>query len=81
MLQGMMFLPDGRVLIMDNELFKKTIDSSIVLDLLDTDSSNTASTAILDVIQHQMHTGSRAGPATAGHDSVEEEKQSISGGA
>lgn len=25
-LQGMMFLPDGRVLIMDNELFKRTID-------------------------------------------------------
>lgn len=39
MLQGMMFLPDGRVLIMDNELFKRTIDQSIVLDLLETENS------------------------------------------
>ena len=38
-LQGMMFLPDGRVLIMDNELFKRTIDQSIVLDLLETETS------------------------------------------
>lgn len=30
-----MFLPDGRVLIMDNEMFKKTIDNSIVLDMFD----------------------------------------------
>ena len=53
-LQGMMFLPDGRVLIMDNELFKKTIDQSIVLDLLDQDGSGGSSpNAILDVIQHQ----------------------------
>lgn len=29
-----MFLPDGRVLIMDNELYKRTIEQSIVLDLL-----------------------------------------------
>lgn len=50
----MMFLPDGRVLIMDNELFKRTIDSSIVLDLLDQDGSGGSSpNAILDVIQHQ----------------------------
>jgi hypothetical protein len=34
----MMFLPDGRVLIMDNEQYQKTIDSSIVLDLLDSES-------------------------------------------
>jgi len=31
----MMFLPDGRVLIMDPELFRKTVDASIVLDLFD----------------------------------------------
>jgi len=31
----MMFLPDGRVLIMDPEVFKRTVDSSIVLDLFD----------------------------------------------
>jgi hypothetical protein len=30
-----MFLPDGRVLIMDNELYQKTIDQSIVLDMFD----------------------------------------------
>lgn len=35
-MQGLMFLPDGKALIMDNELYKKTIESSIVLDLLDT---------------------------------------------
>ena len=34
----MMFLPDGRVLIMDSDLYKRTIDSSIVLDLLDSES-------------------------------------------
>lgn len=32
-----MFLPDGRVLIMDNELYKRTIEQSIVLDLLGSD--------------------------------------------
>jgi hypothetical protein len=30
-----MFLPDGRVLIMDSELFKQTIERSIVLDLFE----------------------------------------------
>jgi hypothetical protein len=30
-----MFLPDGRVLIMENELYKKTIEQSIVLDLFE----------------------------------------------
>lgn len=30
-----MFLPDGRVLIMDSELYKQTIEKSIVLDLFD----------------------------------------------
>ena len=57
-LQGMMFLPDGRVLIMDNELFKRTIDQSIVLDLLDQESSGSSSpgptnppnNALLDVV-------------------------------
>ena len=64
-LQGMMFLPDGRVLIMDNELFKKTIDQSIVLDLLDQDSAGSSSpNAIMDVIQQQIHPGARLG---AGH--------------
>ena len=48
----MMFLPDGRVLIMDNDLFRKTIDSSIVLDLLDQEGSGSSSpNSILDVIQ------------------------------
>jgi hypothetical protein len=31
----MMFLPDGRVLIMDKDQYKKVIESSIVLDLAD----------------------------------------------
>jgi len=30
-----MFLPDGRVLIMDPEVFRRTVDASIVLDLFD----------------------------------------------
>ena len=30
-----MFLPDGRVLIMDSDLFKQTIEKSIVLDLFE----------------------------------------------
>jgi len=30
-----MLLPDGRLLIMDNELYKQTIEKSIVLDLID----------------------------------------------
>ena len=35
-----MFLPDGRVLIMDSELYKQTIEKSIVLDLFDGTSLN-----------------------------------------
>ena len=35
-----MFMPDGRVLIMDNDLYKRVIDQSIVLDLLDQDGQN-----------------------------------------
>lgn len=31
----MMFLPDGKVLIMDKEQYKKVIEQSIVLDLND----------------------------------------------
>ena len=30
-----MFLPDGKALIMDNELYRQTIDRSIVIDLID----------------------------------------------
>ena len=30
-----MFLPDGKALIMDNELYKATIEKSIVIDLVD----------------------------------------------
>jgi hypothetical protein len=30
-----MFLPDGKALIMDNELYRQTIDKSIVIDLID----------------------------------------------
>jgi hypothetical protein len=29
-----MFLPDGKALIMDNELYKSTIEKSIVIDLV-----------------------------------------------
>jgi hypothetical protein len=38
-----MFLPDGRVLIMDSDLFKQTIEKSIVLDLFDGTSLTHAS--------------------------------------
>lgn len=30
-----MFLPDGKVLIMDPELYKQTIERSFVIDLID----------------------------------------------
>ena len=30
-----MFLPDGRVLIMDYEVYKKTVENSIICDLYD----------------------------------------------
>jgi hypothetical protein len=30
-----MFLPDGKVLIMDNEQYKTTLANSIVIDLVD----------------------------------------------
>jgi hypothetical protein len=43
-MQGMMFLPDGRVLIMDKELYQKTLDQSIVLDLFES-GSNAANTS------------------------------------
>ena len=43
MLQGLMFLPDGRVLIMDSELYKQTIEKSIVLDLFEGTSLSSSS--------------------------------------
>lgn len=33
--QGLMFLPDGKALIMDVELFNHTLQNSIVIDLVD----------------------------------------------
>ena len=47
----MMFLPDGRVLLMDTDLFKKTIDQSIVLDLLETEGSGTNSPSNQNAIE------------------------------
>lgn len=44
MLSGLMFLPDGRVLIMDSELYKQTIEKSIVLDLFDGTSLSSSAT-------------------------------------
>ena len=44
-MQGMMFLPDGRVLIMDKELYQKTLDQSIVLDLFESGSNANTSTS------------------------------------
>ena len=43
LLQGMMFLPDGRALIMDNELFKKTLEQSIILDIHENENSDSNS--------------------------------------
>ena len=71
---------------MDNELFRKTIDQSIVLDLLDQDGSgNSSPNAILDVIQnHQIQAGQRPGnnlPIPQFTSEFEEEKQSVGGAA
>jgi hypothetical protein len=38
---GLMFLPDGKALIMDQELFKHTVKNSIVIDLVETQKNNT----------------------------------------
>ncbi len=43
-MQGLMFLPDGRVLIMDNEIYQKTIESSIVLDMFESGNQILAET-------------------------------------
>ena len=51
LLQGMMFLPDGRALIMDNELFKRTIDQSIILDILETENSEANSPSNQNAIE------------------------------
>ena len=77
----MMFLPDGRVLIMDNELFKRTIDQSIVLDLLDQESSGSSSpNAIMDVIQqHHNNRPPMSLPLQQFQENLEEEKQSSNG--
>ena len=79
----MMFLPDGRVLIMDNELFKKTIDQSIVLDILDQEGVSPSQTsAIIDVIQHHGARPANVLPINQfSQEVLEEEKQSMGGGA
>jgi hypothetical protein len=33
--QGLMFLPDGKALIMDAELYNHTLHNSIIIDLID----------------------------------------------
>ncbi len=33
--QGLMFLPDGKALIMDQQLYRQTIEKSIVIDLVE----------------------------------------------
>ncbi len=81
---------------MDNELFKKTIDQAIVLDLLDQDGSGTPSpNAILDVIQSTQRSNNVAGSALSNalpmsnnsnqyptsHEIIEEEKSAMSSGA
>ena len=81
----MMFLPDGRVLIMDNELFKKTIDQSIVLDLLETDNSEHNSPSnemeFLQPSQYQPQNSNLLGIQSHQSEMMEEEKQSLTGGA
>jgi hypothetical protein len=37
--QGLMFLPDGKALIMDQDLYRHTLDNSIVIDLVDMNRS------------------------------------------
>ena len=47
----MMFLPDGRALIMDNELFKKTLEQSIILDIHENENSETNSPSNQNAIE------------------------------
>ena len=64
-LKGLMFLPDGRVLIMNQEDYNKTIEKSIVLDLLDSEykldsefsslTINTASTQPASEVEEDKH--------------------------
>ena len=62
-LNGLMFLPDGRVLIMDSDLYNQTIEKSIVLDLqtekdapnVDSIDVNTSST-LQEEEKHQSRT-------------------------
>jgi len=37
--QGLMFLPDGKALIMDQQLYRQTIEKSIVIDLIENQNS------------------------------------------
>mmetsp|Transcript_21921 Transcript_21921/g.16264 ORF Transcript_21921/g.16264 Transcript_21921/m.16264 type:complete len:172 (+) Transcript_21921:2046-2561(+) len=68
MLQGLMFLPDGRVLIMDSDLYRQTIEKSIVLDLFD----GTSLLATPDTLEEQKREEEK-GPRSA---VAKEKKQS-----
>ena len=79
-----MFLPDGRALIMDNELFKKTIDQSIILDILETENSEANSPSSQNAIEFLQPTQSQQNANLLNiqsHQSemMEEEKQSLAG--
>lgn len=56
-----MFLPDGRVLIMDSELFKQTIEKSIVLDLFDGTSLTSGSFTSEDAKKEEEKNNVRSG--------------------
>ena len=50
----MMFLPDGRVLIMDKELYQKTLEQSIILDLFEASpSSNLANSSSCELKEEE----------------------------
>lgn len=46
-----MFLPDGRVLVMDKDLYQKTLEQSIVLDLFEAGQSQAAQSQLNDLSQ------------------------------
>lgn len=75
MLQGLMFLPDGRVLIMDSELYKQTIDKSIVLDLFDGTALSTQS--LQSSLEEEKTSCSTTRPSGIGHSTKDNSKKSI----
>ena len=78
----MMFLPDGRALIMDSELFKKTLEQSIILDIHENENSEAHSPSNQSAIEflqptHQQNSNLLAIQSNPS-EMQEEEKQGLS---